>query len=79
MGKVYVFCGITVLLLITFSAVKYAVAQDNVNFSTYTNPIYGITLQYPSDWDVIPNVGNASGYNVLARFIPNSLESSNSF
>lgn len=40
------------VLLITTSTVPHALlAQTNTNFTIYRSPVYGIQLQYPSDWE----------------------------
>jgi hypothetical protein len=43
--------------------------SNNNNFSTYHNPILGVTMQYPSNWSVIEYGYNSTTNNTVVRFL----------
>jgi hypothetical protein len=53
------------------------IAQDK-SLLTYTNPLYGLEIKYPSDWEAIDNLGNGTETNNILRFIPFSIDIMNS-
>jgi hypothetical protein len=42
--------------------------SSNVNYLVYEDPSSGIRIKYPSNWNVLEQLGNISGNNILADF-----------
>jgi hypothetical protein len=52
---------------------------QNKSLLTYTNPIYGLQIQYPSDWEAVDNLGNGTETNNILRFFPKYLNNTDIF
>jgi hypothetical protein len=42
--------------------------SSNVNYLVYEDPSSGIRIKYPSNWNVLEQLGNISGNNILVDF-----------
>ncbi|MGI0043052.1 MAG: hypothetical protein ACRD47_05010 [Nitrososphaeraceae archaeon] len=42
--------------------------SSEVDYLTYENMTAGIRVKYPSNWNVLENLGNISGNNIIADF-----------
>jgi hypothetical protein len=52
---------------------------SEVNYRTYENTAGGIRIKYPSNWNMLENLGNISGNNIVADFYLTGFEGVNSY
>lgn len=86
-------CGL-ILLMIFINSYPYLAQQfsaagqvyfdfggnsSEVNYLTYENMTAGIRVKYPSNWNVLENLGNISGNNIIADFYSTGIKSMHSF
>lgn len=77
-----VVCGL-ILIMIFINSYPYLAQQfsatgqvyfdfggnsSEVNYQTYENMTAGIRIKYPSNWNMLENLGNISGNNIIADF-----------
>jgi hypothetical protein len=70
---------VVVLLALVLSAqvVNKAWAKprfDSTSWSTYVDPRYGFSLEYPTDWDVLPRDDREGTYGGVLTFAPHSVQ-----
>jgi hypothetical protein len=86
-------CGLILLMLFMNSypylAHQFSVAgqvyfdfggnSSEVNYMTYENMTAGIRVKYPSNWNVLENLGNISGNNIIADFYLTGIKGMHSY
>ena len=86
-------CGLILLMLFMNSypylAHQFSVAgqvyfdfggnSSEVNYMTYENMTAGIRVKYPSGWNVLENLGNISGNNIIADFYLTGIKGMHSY
>ena len=69
----YTIC-VQLVLALTPVIVEPVSGQDS-GFLTYVNPTYGLKIHYPSNWEVIENIGDGSEYNIIVPIYSQLLKS----
>lgn len=86
-------CGL-ILLMILINSYPYLAQQfsaagqvyfdfdgnsSEVSYQTYENTTAGIRVKYPSNWNMLENLGNVSGNNIIADFYLTGIEGIRSY
>ena len=86
-------CGL-ILLVILINSYPYLAQQfsaagqvyfdfdgnsSEVSYRTYENMTAGIRVKYPSNWNILENLGNVSGNNIIADFYLTGIEGIRSY
>ncbi len=88
-----VVCGLILLMIILNSypdlAQKFTAAgqiyfdfdgnSSEVNYRTYENMTAGVRIKYPSNWNMLENLGYVSGNNIIADFYLTGINGTNSY
>jgi hypothetical protein len=53
--------------------------SSEVSYQTYENMTAGIRINYPSNWNMLENLGNVSGNNIIADFYLTGIEGIRSY
>jgi hypothetical protein len=53
--------------------------SSEVSYQTYENMTAGIRVKYPSNWNMLENLGNVSGNNIIADFYLTGIEGIRSY
>jgi hypothetical protein len=53
--------------------------SSEVSYQTYENMTAGIRVKYPSNWNMLENLGNVSGNNIVADFYLTGIEGIRSY
>jgi hypothetical protein len=53
--------------------------SSEVSYQTYENMAAGIRVKYPSNWNMLENLGNVSGNNIIADFYNTGINATRSY
>jgi PsbP-like protein len=57
---------VNILVLFPYQT-SYGQAESLTNFKTYDNPLFSISIQYPSDWNILNDTSSSSSHVIFYK------------